>query len=289
MKEITAAIPTYNGAHRIARALASIRGQTQPPEEVLIIDDASEDDLTPLLQLFADLPIRVCRHERNRRDSGARNTAMREARGDFVAFLDDDDEWLPNKLAVQCALLEQQSRDAIAFCSYIRHHLASGEEELISPKPQNWRRHFLYFGGLGSGTTMMLSRDAFERVGLFDESMPRLSDCDWLLRAHEAGMTFCFTEKPQARVFFTQARGGDATERAARIFLEKHHGLYRKEGRLFGMRARASILTRIAERYAAEGRWRDALRLGFEASFTHPPLVVAKMMRAAWRTSHMRS
>jgi glycosyltransferase involved in cell wall biosynthesis len=92
---VTVVIPAYERAALLPRALASVAAQTRPPAEVVVVDDGSSDDSAAVAER---LGARVIRHERNRGVSAARNTALEEAAGEWVAFLDTDDEWLPHHL-----------------------------------------------------------------------------------------------------------------------------------------------------------------------------------------------
>ena len=103
---VSVVIPTHNRAEWLPRAVASVLAQTWTDFELLIVDDHSTDETPALIARFADRRIRSFRHERNMGQSKALNTGIEHARGEYVAFLDDDDEWLPGKLAAQVALLD---------------------------------------------------------------------------------------------------------------------------------------------------------------------------------------
>ena len=95
---VTVIIPTFNRAAIVGRAIRSVLAQTCPDWELIVVDDCSTDATEQAVRDFSDNRIKYLRHDRNRRLSAARNTALRCGRGEYVAFLDDDDEWLPEKL-----------------------------------------------------------------------------------------------------------------------------------------------------------------------------------------------
>src|SRR5580700_8153945 len=100
MPAITAIIPTFNRAHIVARAVASVVSQELPPDhsiEVIVVDDGSSDAPAAALRPFGS-QVTCIRHDRNEGAAAARNTGVAAARGDYLAFLDSDDVWLPNKL-----------------------------------------------------------------------------------------------------------------------------------------------------------------------------------------------
>ena len=91
-------VPTYNRAGVLSRAIRSIFSQTYSNIEIIIVDDASCDDTGNVVESFMDDHIHYIRHDKNQGGSASRNTGIRSAKGSFIAFLDDDDEWLPEKL-----------------------------------------------------------------------------------------------------------------------------------------------------------------------------------------------
>lgn len=103
---VSVIIPTYNRAALLPRAVDSVLAQTYQDFELLIVDDCSTDDTPAVIAGFADPRLRAIRHEQNRRQTGALNTGLAEARGEFAAFLDDDDEFTPDSLAERMALME---------------------------------------------------------------------------------------------------------------------------------------------------------------------------------------
>ena len=112
---VSVVIPCYNGAAFLRETLASVLAQTHPVLEVIVVDDGSTDDSADIAASFGP-PVRVARQP-NRGESVARNRGVRESRGDWIAFLDADDAWLPNRIEAQFA---QSPPDAVAMhCNLI--------------------------------------------------------------------------------------------------------------------------------------------------------------------------
>lgn len=107
MTSVSVVIPTFERAHVVGRAVLSVFGQTSPPSEVIVVDDGSSDGTPSVLEAFGDR-IRVLRHPRNLGVAAARNTGVAAALSPLVAFLDSDDWWLPQKLALQVPFLESR-------------------------------------------------------------------------------------------------------------------------------------------------------------------------------------
>ena len=109
---VSVVIPTYNRAGTVGRAIASALAQTDQDREIIVVDDGSTDATAAVVARLGDA-VRYVRQE-NRGVAAARNRGIREARGAYVAFLDSDDEWLPEKLDRQVTVLEREPLQRLA-------------------------------------------------------------------------------------------------------------------------------------------------------------------------------
>jgi glycosyltransferase involved in cell wall biosynthesis len=189
MSLVTAAITTYNRARFLPGALESIFGQTYDGEvDVLVVDDGSTDETPDVLARYGDR-IRVVRQENGGR-SAARNTAVREASGPYLSFLDSDDRWLPGKLARQVPVLAADERVGM-----VHGHVDLVDED-DRPLPEETERHHRLFsaahrnGATYAGyafdcrcfSSALTARvEAIRAVGLYDPSL-LLDDYDVYLR-----------------------------------------------------------------------------------------------------------
>src|SRR3990167_7894784 len=105
MPLVTVIIPTYNRFELLKKALVSVLNQSFEDFEVLIIDDCSQDQTSRIPEYSADSRIRYIKNDRNKGMSAVRNIGIRNSKGTYIAFLDDDDEWMPDKLEKQMSLL----------------------------------------------------------------------------------------------------------------------------------------------------------------------------------------
>lgn len=180
-QRISVIIPTHNRVGLLSRALRSVLAQSRPPAEVLVVDDGSTDGTEERVR--TDFPaVRYLRQE-NRGVAAARNHGVREARSEWLAFLDSDDEWLPQKLALQLEALDRES-------SYLLCH--TNEIWIRRGRRVNPMRKHAKAGGyifrnclplcVVSPSSVVVHRSLFERVGLFDESLPACEDYDLWLR-----------------------------------------------------------------------------------------------------------
>lgn len=197
--EISVIIPVYNGERFLAEALASVAAQTYRPIEVIVADDGSTDGSAALAEVYSGTR---CLKLPHLGVSAARNSAIGAARGDWLAFLDCDDIWLPDRLAVQVAAMAAFPGTAVFL----------GRKRILidGPRPA-------WYDGPGTGadlpsyepSTWLVRRDAFEAAGMFDTSMTIGEDTEWLARATDAGLGIHVCERVimERRIHDTNASG----------------------------------------------------------------------------------
>jgi glycosyltransferase involved in cell wall biosynthesis len=174
---VSVIIPVYNAARFLPDAVASVRRQAYAPLEILIVDDGSQDDCARVVAELGE-PVRYVRQEQSG-PAAARNRGLELAQGDFVAFLDADDEWPEQKLSIQMSrLLAEPELDLVL--GRVRYVALEGGQipDYIFEGPD----HVLSNVHLGSG---LYRRRAFDRVGAFDTSLRYCEDLDWFMRARE--------------------------------------------------------------------------------------------------------
>jgi glycosyltransferase involved in cell wall biosynthesis len=181
--EVSIIIPTCNRAHLLPRAIKSVLAQTFQDFEIVIVDDASKDQTEEVVNGFAsDERIRYIKHERNKGSSAARNSGIKASRGEFIAFLDDDDEYLPEKLEKQVAALKQNaSRVALVYSNVL---LIDGTVNsrlwMTSPEKRRAFPELLYKGDIP--ITSYILRKACIGDIKFDEELYFWIDWDFILR-----------------------------------------------------------------------------------------------------------
>lgn len=180
---VSVIITTYNRANLVPRAIKSVLGQTYDDLEVIVVDDASADDTGSVINNFEDERLAYVRHDENRHLSAARNTGINRADGDYVAFLDDDDEWRPRKLEKQVSLLESASnRVGLVYC-----WMDYCDDDTVVEKYQPSLSGDIFAEALsgqpiGSGSTLVVRPAVFNDIGGFDESLRRGIDGDFIRR-----------------------------------------------------------------------------------------------------------
>ena len=184
---VSVVIPTYNRAHLLGRAIQSVLDQTYQDFELIVVDDGSTDNTEGIVNGFGDHRIRYIRHKENRGAAAARNTGIEAARGEYIAFQDSDDEWLPDKLEKQIRVFENAPQDVGVVYTDMQRINERGEVtywhsprvtngRLINPETLDYQ-----VMGLGIQSTL-IRKKCFDVVGLFDEKFPRFIDLDLFIR-----------------------------------------------------------------------------------------------------------
>lgn len=184
-------IPTYNREKYIERAVQSILGQTYDRYEIIIVDDGSTDNTREIIRVLEDKDdrIRYIKLEENRGPAYARNIGMKEAKSEFIAFLDSDDEWLPDKLKLQMdKMLEFSEETALVFCrmSGIRRgrkdRYVCPDESIDKESLEGNIFSRLLWANLIGTPSALVRKKCLEQVGGFKESLTCLEDWEWILR-----------------------------------------------------------------------------------------------------------
>ena len=179
---VSVVIPTLNRCHTLKRALESVYAQSRQPDEVIVVDDGSTDNTADLIQ--EQFPQVCFIRQDNKGVSNARNTGLGRAEGEWIAFLDSDDEWLPNKLELQFSAAGQYRDIKI---------IHSNEIWIRGGKRVNQMNKHAKYGGeiflkclplcVISPSAVLIHHSVFQQVGVFDESLPACEDYDLWLRA----------------------------------------------------------------------------------------------------------
>jgi len=178
---ISVIIPSYNRRELLKRALISVYAQTLQPAEVIVIDDGSTDGTESMLRL--EFPRVIAIHQENLGVSAARNLGLQQTSGDWLAFLDSDDEWLPEKLRKQQLALESNPEYRICHTeeNWIRNGIQVGVPKKYA-KTGGWIFSDCLPLCAISPSTVLIHRSVFSAVGQFDARLPACEDYDLWLR-----------------------------------------------------------------------------------------------------------
>jgi glycosyltransferase involved in cell wall biosynthesis len=178
MKSVSVILPVYKVEKYIASALQSVVNQTYQNLEILIVDDGSPDKSVEICQQFTDSRIKIIRQE-NRGLAGARNTGIRHAQGDYLAFLDGDDLWLPEKIEKHIEHLENALEVGISFSrSAFIDEAGQPLNAYQMPQLQNITPpDLLRHNPIGNGSAGVFRREVFEAIAFPDERHGSVETC----------------------------------------------------------------------------------------------------------------
>lgn len=199
---VSVIIPSYKTAHLIAGCLDSVLSQAYQDFEAIVVNDGSPDteELEKVLQPYLDRIVYI--KQPNKRAAGARNTAIQQARGEFLAFLDSDDTWLPDHLSSQMKLADADpSLDLI----YANAMLVwpDREQEFMERCPSHGQATFASLIVERCQipiSTVVVRKQMLVKAGLFDEKLPRCDDYEMWVRAAFHGAKIGYSRKVQARL-----------------------------------------------------------------------------------------
>jgi glycosyltransferase involved in cell wall biosynthesis len=205
---VSVVIPAYNRAPYLARALRSVLSQTRPPAEVIVVDDGSKDNTAQVVREFA--PAVRYFYQDNAGVSNARNRGIREAKEEWIAFLDSDDEWYPHKLETQFDILGQYPHLRWCACNF---HIVTGNHVRESGPGFRNRRELARYGFFPNAlraarrdvlfhtSGVVIHRTVFDRVGGFDPAMSIAEDNDLWWRIALAFPTAGYDIRPCHRYY----------------------------------------------------------------------------------------
>lgn len=258
MPIVSVIVPVFNRRDMLRRALHSIRRQTVVDHEVIVVDDGSHDDPSEVVRGMGDSRFR-CLRQSNAGASAARNAGVRASSGQLIAFLDSDDEWLPNKLERQIGALRNSTLSEVgAVTCGVEEVRQDGSTRSWLPRHRGYvLEQLIGQRRLGIGPPYLLcKREIFQRSNIwFDESLPARQDLDFgiqLLQHYQLELVaeplLKVHHHEQERVYSPE-RGIVATQR----ILRKHADLFARYPR-----ARSMAHLRLAWSLIVRERWNDA-------------------------------
>jgi len=194
--QVSVVIPTLNRAKWLGRAIQSVLDQTHPVHEIIVVDDGSNDGTRDMVCDNFSERVKYYFQE-NHGVSHARNTGIQKAGGNWIAFLDSDDQWLPDKLQQQIAALEKNPQ--YRFCHTNEIWIRNGKR--VNPMNKHDKSGgFIYRKCLPlcviSPSSALVRRDVFDELGLFDDTLPVCEDYDYWLR-YCSRYPVIYVESPQ--------------------------------------------------------------------------------------------
>ena len=252
---VSVVIPTYDRPEYLERAVRSVAEQTYSSIELVVVDDSSPIPAAETLNgIDTDgiSEVDCIRHDENRGANAARNSGIRHATGEFVAFLDDDDRWLPEKVSRQVRRFESGSSDLGVVT--VDSRIVDGDGKQLGLARSSVQgdavKTLLYGGIVGSFSRVMVRSNTISRAGVLDEALPSWQDREWYLRLAQHCTFASEDEVLVERRIDANGRISDDFEQKRDVsyprLLEKHRALAAEQGPLVERRFVATLSRTLA-------------------------------------------
>ncbi len=252
-------IPTYNRVTLLKRAIDSVLDQTLNDFELIVVDDYSTDDTKSVVNRIDDSRVSYLVNERTKGSAGAKNTGVAKAKAEWIAFLDDDDYWLPEKLEKQYRKIKEANGE-LGLVYTLTSDLKDGV--LIKRKGkivEGWIFWDLLLNDyIGTASCVAIRKAAIERIGGFDERFPSKVDLDLYIRIAREYRIGIIREVLVVRDLGSNNR----ISRNARKKLNGHLLYYSKYHKFLVQRTalKSRALTNIFANALIEGEWKHVIR-----------------------------
>jgi glycosyltransferase involved in cell wall biosynthesis len=224
-------IPCYNAARWLPAALGSALAQTWPQVEIIVVDDGSRDDSLAVARSFESRGVRVF-SQANAGASAARNRALREARGDFLQFLDADDLLSPGKIAAQMKLLRERPSRCLASCAWGRFTGDPVAARFVDDAvfrdfaPLDFLLLAAETGAMMHPSSWLVPRLVAEQAGPWNESLSLNDDGEYFCRVLLASTGIAFCADPDAKSFYRSGLPGSLSQqRGSRARTSQFHSV----------------------------------------------------------------
>lgn len=271
MPQVSVIIPAFNRAPLLERTIASALGQTFRDFEIIVVDDGSDEDIEAVVRSFPEFPIRFIRHEANRGAAAARNTGIGEARAEYIAFLDSDDEWRADKLELQVARFAEAGDEIGVITTWIQimpPDFPVNEHD----RRGNLYQYLLTDNGVGTMSGPLIRKSLLEDIGGFDETLPSCQDWDLWIRLSEV-CRYDLVREPLTihnRHEDTITRNGRASIAGHRLFARKYADAVRALPRTL----RAQHFMTLGEAFLWKRAFPDATRFWAKAIWNDPRTIM---------------
>jgi glycosyltransferase involved in cell wall biosynthesis len=283
-RKVSVIIPTFNRAFSLGRCIDSVLNQSYEDFEVIVVDDGSTDGSCDVAQTYLqDSRVRYIKHETNKGAQAARNTGIKSASGDFVAFLDSDDEWVGEKLKIQMGKLAESNKPSVVHSSAWVVDEETNEKRICRAGAL---QGYVYESLLASAgplfPCMLAPKFVFEKIGYLDENVPSHQEWDTSI-ALSKYCEFVFCSEPLA-VYYIHTKETISKDklRKAQGFAYIVHKYENEIIRILGKNALSRHFTKIGALYYSAGNLKEARTYLSKAFVTNPFVFLRAMINLAF-------
>ncbi|VAW88622.1 hypothetical protein MNBD_GAMMA16-1165 [hydrothermal vent metagenome] len=272
--KVTAVVTTYNRFELAKRAIRSVISQTYNSLEIIVVEDSGDSGIEGWLAQFCDQNIKYIQHPTNRGLAAARNTAIKMAEGEYIAFLDDDDEWKPMRVEKQMDLIRALSREAREKCGVVsccvETVINNGKYISVARAGNigNMKEAIMENGMITPSSTFLFSKFALQEVNGFDEELPSSIDHDIWMSLATRGYDAWAVEEALVVDYGREGRNTMMSDtvyriKGVRMFVEKwmpsfHEWFGDVAGLKYGKRYFARVIIHLSVSKILSGNFKDA-------------------------------
>jgi len=260
--KVSVIIPTYNRADLLPRAINSVLNQIFQNFELIIVDDGSTDNTRQVVEEFQkkDKRIKYIWQENSGAPAKPRNTGIKNSQGEYIAFLDHDDEWLPQKLEKQLEIFEKNHQNNLGFVGCNNFIIKEDKiQEYKTPKYKNILPEILEKCFIRSCSGVIIKKSVLNKVGFFDENLKTGDDWDMWIRTIINGYSFDFVDKPLFK-YYIHSENISAPKNIKKVIadenyiLEKYKKYYEQNPKFYSNRLRYTGTRYILAKDLKKGR-----------------------------------
>ena len=261
-------IPTYNRAHLVGRAIESVLNQTYQDFEIIVVDDDSTDNTQKVVNEFQkkDKRIKYIKMNVNKGSAAARNIGIKIARGDYIAFLDSDDEWLPEKLEKQIRLFFANKNLGFVSCNTIILNFSGQKKaEYKISRSHNYFLTLLERNIICSSSSVIIKKGIIGDIGYFDENLRLAQDWEMWIRVAQK-YAFDFMPEPLLK-YYSHSNGyiSKTYKNSLNYILQKYRTYYRRNFFVYSTRLRHD-----GSKFLAGGQFHNAREYFLKAIKINP-------------------
>lgn len=244
---VSVIIPTYNREHLLPRAIKSVLEQTFSDFEIIVVDDASTDNTKKIIEDFQkkDKRIKYIKHKKNKGESEARNTGIKNCRGKYIAFLDSDDRWLPLKLEEQLKHFKKPNVKLVTCWAFIIDEHSNKKNIYKTPfykkpLPKILEKNYI----LSSPSSVIIKKEIIKDISFFDSRIKFGEDWDYWIKIIKKGYNFFVVRKPLLEYFFHQIGANNLLSFKKKaedflIILENHREVFLNNPKIYARHLRS--------------------------------------------------
>lgn len=277
---VSVILPTYNRAFLLPRSINSVLNQTYKNLELIVVDDNSTDNTKEIVKGLKDKRIKYVQHKNNKGAAAARNTGINLSKGEYIAFQDSDDEWLPEKLEKQMKVFENLSpKYGVVYCGYWR--IKNNNKRYLPfsnlSHTSGYIHNDILMTSFVSMVTVISRKGCFLKSGIFDCNLSRIVDWELFIRISK-NYHFKYINVPLVNVYCQStssiSKNNSAFIKSMEIILEKHKLIFQKNQKALGKRTAmlADAYARSGNSIAAKKLFKKAIKLNVKFRYLFPAI-----------------